>query len=217
MRSYGQFCSIARSAEILCERWTMLLIRDLLLGSERFNELRRGVPLMSPTLLSKRLATLQEAGIVSYKDGRYRLTEAGRDLAPIVDAFAHWGARHIRDEIRDYELDAGFLMWAIRGMVDRDALPPRRCVVEVRLTDAPKAKRRWWLVAEDEVSLCIKDPGFEPDLWIRTDVRSLSEYFACECSLREVLESGRIRTHGDREIERNLASWLRPSPYPLRA
>lgn len=217
MRSYGQFCSIARSAEILCERWTMLLIRDLLLGSERFNELRRGVPLMSPTLLSKRLATLQEAGIVRCEEGRYRLTRAGRDLAPLVDAFADWGARHIRSEIQEHELDAGFLMWAIRGTADRAALPARRCVVEFRLTDAPKAKRRWWLVAEDDVSLCVKDPGFEPDLWIHTDVRTLAEYFARERGLPEILERGELRTHGDREIERSLANWLRPSPYRLRA
>lgn len=217
MRSYGQFCPIARAAALLCERWTLLIVRDLLLGSHRFNELRRGVPLMSPTLLSRRLATLREAGVVERDGGRYRLTESGRQIAPIVDAFANWGARHIRDEIRDHELDVGLLMWAIRSTAVREALPARRCIVEFGFSDAPKAKRRWWLVAEDDLELCIQDPGFEPDLWIRTDVRTLTEVFARERSLSSARRSGAIRTHGSRALERSLSRWLRPSPYPLRA
>lgn len=217
MRSYGQFCPIARSAEILCERWTMLVVRELLAGSERFNELRRGVPLMSPTLLSKRLHTLEEAGVLESRNGRYSLTRAGRDLAPIVQQFADWGAEHIRDEIRDEELDAALLMWGVRGLVRRDALPEGRTVVEFRFSDAPRTKALWWLLVDEQVDLCLKDPGFEPDLWVLCNVRSLAEVFTNERSIQDALSGGRIRVHGRRDLERSLSEWLRPSPYRLRA
>lgn len=217
MRSYGQFCPIARSAEILCERWTMLVVRELLAGSERFNELQRGVPLMSPSLLSRRLTALESAGIVARAGSRYRLTGAGRDLAPIVEHFAAWGARHIRDEIRAEELDAGLLMWAIRRSLERDALPAGRSVIEVAFTDAPKGKRRWWLVAgDDQVDLCLQDPGHEPDLWITTDVRTLTEVYTREQTLERALEGGAIRALGRRDLRRSLPGWLQPSPFPLR-
>lgn len=217
MRSYGQFCPISRAAEILCERWTLLVVRELLAGSERFNELRRGVPLMSPTLLSKRLRELQDAGVVKREGESYRLTNAGRELGPIVEQFAEWGARHIRDEIRTEELDAGLLMWAIRRSLRREALPPGRCVIEVVITDAPKNKQRWWLVVTDDaVDLCLQDPGFEPDLWIATDVRTLAEVYARERTLRGALDCGAIKTHGRAELARGLPRWLQPSPYRLR-
>lgn len=196
----------------------MLVVRELLAGSERFNDLQRGVPLMSPSLLSRRLGTLEAAGIVEREGRRYRLTRAGRDLMPIVEGFAAWGARHIRDEIRTGELDAGLLMWAIRGALRRDALPPGRCVIEVAFTDAPKGKRRWWLVASlDDVDLCLQDPGHEPDLWISTDVLTLTEVYTRERSLDDALSSGAIRAHGSRGLRRSLPRWLRPGPYALRA
>lgn len=218
MGGYGQFCPIARSTEILCERWTMLVVRELLAGSERFNELQRGVPLMSPSLLSKRLATLESAGIVEREGRRYRLTRAGHDLMPIVEGLAAWGARHIRDEIHTEELDVGLLMWAIRRSLRRDALPGDRSVIEVDFTDAPKSKRRWWLVAtEDDVDLCLQDPGHEPDLWVITDVLTLTEVYTRERSLHDALSGGAIRTHGRRALGRSLSDWLQPSPFPLRA
>lgn len=216
MRSYGQFCPIARSAEILCERWTLLVVREMLGGSERFNDIRRGVPLMSPSLLSRRLRQLTDAGVIEREADRYRLTEAGRDLAPIIDRFAAWGARHIRDEIKSEELDAGLLMWAIRGSLDREALPDGRVVVEVGLSDAPKALRHWWLVVDGQADLCLEDPGHEPDLWLHTDVRTLTEVFTHERPLQGALDERTIRVHGRAELVRTLPAWLRPSPWRLR-
>src|SRR6185312_12573979 len=170
-RGYSQFCPVALAAEVLTERWTPLLIRELLLGSVRFNELQRGLPRMSPALLTRRLKDLQFAGIVERRQGaagaEYHLTAAGRELFPVVEKMGLWAQRWLRHRLVDAEnLDPDLLMWDIRRTVV-NRLPSRdhRYVAEFQLSGVPITRRRYWLVFErGRADLCYKPPGFEVDL-----------------------------------------------------
>lgn len=142
MPDYGQFCTVARGAEVLGELWTPLVIRELLCGSRRFNEIRRGVPRMSQTLLTKRLRKLEELGIVLRKrceaGWEYQLTQAGEELRPLVVGLGHWGARWIGSRLKQDQMDAGFLMWDIRRFARIEEFPSdRRVVIQFHFTDAP--------------------------------------------------------------------------------
>jgi DNA-binding HxlR family transcriptional regulator len=163
MSAYGQFCPVAKAMELLDERWTMLVIRELLCGSRHFNELRRGVPRMSPTLLTARLRTLERAGVVDrYPDGKqvtYRLTPAGEQLRPIVEALGQWGLRWV-PELGEEDLDPHLLMWDLHRNVDLTAVPPGRTVLHFCFTDVAPEERNWWLViTADGVDVCSFDPG----------------------------------------------------------
>lgn len=210
MKAYGQFCPMARAAEILCERWTLLIVRELLAGSERFNDIHRGVPLISRTVLAERLRTLCAADVIERgSDGAYRPTASGRALMPIVLGLAEWGDRHIRDELRSDQLDAGLLMWDIRRGLRTAGLPPGRQVIAWHLNDAPRGRQRWWLVAEGrDVQLCLTDPGYEPNLWLRTDLRTLTEVWLGTRDMRRCLARGAIQVSGDRALESSLPQWL---------
>jgi DNA-binding HxlR family transcriptional regulator len=210
---YGQFCTVARGAEVLCERWTPLVVRELLCGSRRFNDLHRGVPRMSTSLLAQRLRHLEEVGVVRRdavgKVWEYRLTEAGEELRPIVMGLGHWGARWIGSRLRDDELDAGLLMWDIRRAVRTDELPPHAVVVQFRFVDAREGEREWWLVAEDGIAdLCRDDPGREPTLLVHSTVRALTEVWSGDLAPHEALGSGDLKIAGaPRDIEQ-LWRWL---------
>jgi DNA-binding HxlR family transcriptional regulator len=167
--SYNQFCPVAMAAEILGARWTLVLLRELVVGSTRFNDLRRGVPRMSPALLSKRLKDLETAGIVARSPVvgepgvfEYRLTEAGRELKPVVEAIGCWGQRWIDIEASLEKLDPNLLMWDMRRNIDPKPMPQCRNTIQVIFTDLPQTRRNWWLVVEpgQEVDLCSVDPGF---------------------------------------------------------
>ena len=160
---YGQFCPVAKAMELLDERWTLLVIRELMVGSQHFNALRRGVPRMSPALLSKRLQTLVRAGVVErWEDGNrvtYRLTESGKELEPIVEALGRWGIRWI-PELGDEDLDPHLLMWDMRRSIDTEAVPDGRTVIAFVFPECPRDCRRWWLVITgDGVDACDFDPG----------------------------------------------------------
>ena len=166
MSGYGQFCPVAKAMELLDERWTLLVVRELLLGSRHFNDLRRGVPKMSPALLSKRLKSLTRAGVVQRDeiDGRttYSLTQCGQELATVVDALGSWGVRWI-GELGEQDLDPHLLMWDIRRTIPIDAWPRSRTTLAFQLDGvAPKASRWWLVVAEGEADVCDFDPGYEP-------------------------------------------------------
>src|SRR5919204_880485 len=170
MPGYGQFCPIAQAAEVLTERWTPLVIRELaLVGSRRFNDIQRGVPLMSSSLLSKRLRQLERASIIERRarlDGKgteYHLTQAGEELAPVVAQMGMWGERWPRRPIFEETPDTGILMWWMRGTVKTDELPPGRTVIHFRFRGAPEKLRYFWLVLP-EADLCLTDPGFGVDL-----------------------------------------------------
>src|SRR5262245_33451090 len=172
MKSYGQFCPVAKAAELFCERWTALILRDLAAGATRFSELQRGVPLMSPTLLSRRLKQLEAEGIIERRarersGATYHLTAAGTEFVPVVEALGVWGQRWSRRQLAQGEIDLGLLIWGLQRSVNARAFGTRRTTVRLELTDQPKSKRCWWFVNErGELELCLEDPGFETDLYL---------------------------------------------------
>jgi len=224
MTDYGQFCTVARGAEIFGERWTPLVVRELLCGSTRFNDLRRGLPRMSATLLVQRLRKLEEVGVVrrvrSGESWEYRLTPAGEELRPIVLQIGHWGARWIGSRLRRDQLDAGLLMWDIRRFVQLDQFPQdRRVVIHFRFRDAGPRERRWWLVVENgEADLCRDDPGHELTLIVESTVRALTEVWTGDSDAKAELTAGRLRITGEARFARELWRWLGRSMFaPSRA
>ena len=218
MESYGQFCTVARSAEVLCERWTPLVVRELLCGSRRFNDLHRGVPRMSTSLLARRLLSLEAAGVVKRvavgKVWEYGLTEAGEELRPIVMAMGHWGAKWIGSKLSDGELDAGFLMWDIRRFVRLAEMPAHPVVIHFQLPDAREGERSWWLVVEGGVAdLCRDDPGREATLVVSATVRALTEIWSGDLDPATALASGGVRVEGDARHARRLWAWLGTSAF----
>jgi DNA-binding HxlR family transcriptional regulator len=218
MEGYGQFCTVARGAEVLCERWTPLIVRELLCGSKRFNDLHRGVPRMSTSLLAQRLQRLEQAGVVrreaAGKVWEYSLTPAGEDLRPIVTALGHWGARWVGSRLREDELDAGLLMWDIRRSVRIDGRPSTPVVINFRFRDARPHEGTWWLVVENGASdLCRDDPGRELTLVVDASVRSLTEVWAGDTTPEEALRSGEIRVEGAKRDAEQLWRWLGTSAF----
>ena len=216
--SYGQFCTVARGAEALCERWTPLVVRELLCGSKRFNELHRGVPRMSTNLLAQRLRHLEEIGVVrrtaTGKVWEYSLTEAGEELRPIIMALGHWGARWIGSRLRDDELDAGLLMWDVRRFVRIETFPSRPVVIQFKFHDARPGEQEWWLVVEQGVAdLCRDDPGRELTLVVDSSVRALTEVWTGDRTPREVLQSRELRVDGAVKDAESLWRWLGTSAF----
>lgn len=219
MRRYGQFCPVAKAAEVFCERWTPLVIRDLHWGATRFSELRRGVPLMSPTLLSRRLKSLEAEGIVERRpapDGRghtYHLTAAGLEFAPLIDALGVWGQRWTRRDLADGEVDLDLLVWAIERSVNAEAFGTRRSLVRIEFTDAPRNKRLWWFLNEDaHCVLCVDDPGFETDLYLAATVADMTRVIRGDLKLARALDDGRLEALGTAAARAALAGWLNLSP-----
>lgn len=216
--SYSQFCTVARGAEALCERWTPLVVRELMCGSKRFNDLHRGVPRMSTSLLAQRLRHLEEIGVVQRtatgKVWEYSLTEAGDELRPIIMALGHWGAKWIGSRLRDDELDAGLLMWDVRRFVRLDEFPPRPVVIYFQFPDARTGEKAWWLVVENGVAdLCRDDPGRELTLVVHSSVRALTEVWSGDRTPREVLQTRELTVEGPSKDAENLWRWLGTSGF----
>ena len=218
--SYGQFCPVAMAAEIVCSRWTALVVRELLCGTTRFNDIRRGVPLMSPTLLSKRLKELEEAGvIVTVPTGQagvveYRLTEAGEDLRSVILSLGIWGQRWVESSLSLKNLDPSLLMWDMRRSLDPTPLPPRRVTINFIYPDAPQAKEAWWLVIEGKtVDLCSTNPGFEVDLYVHASLRSMTSVWMGITTVRSEMDAGQIELIGDRKLALSMQQWLGLSPF----
>ena len=217
MYSYGQFCPLAQATQLLCERWTLIIVRELMAGSTRFNQLKKGVPLMSPTLLSERLKRLAEAGVIAITGNKgnytYRLTSAGLELRPIVELFGAWGHRWVRSNLNQDDLDAGLLMWDMRRTVDPAVFPRHRIVVQFEYPDAPKGKRDWWLVSENsEIDLCLKNPGYDVDIMIKCSLKTMSAVWVCQQYFRDAVKKGDIKVLGDSKLTGKLQNWLRSSP-----
>ena len=218
MPGYGQFCPVAKTMEVLDERWTLLIIRELLCGSQHFNELRRGVPRMSPALLSKRLRSLTRAGIVERsEDGNrvtYRLTEGGRELAPVVMALGEWGVRW-RSQLGDEDLDPHLLMWDMHRNIEHDRLPARRTVLGFRLSDVDPRSSSWWIVAEPDGSadLCDFDPGYDVDVTVTSTLRTLTLVWRGDLRWNEALREGAVRLDGSRDACRGFPHWLKLSSF----
>jgi DNA-binding HxlR family transcriptional regulator len=221
-KGYGQFCPVSRASEILAERWTPLVVRELLCGSVRFNDLQRGVPRMSPSLLSRRLKELEYAGIVERRPaakGRgweYHLSEAGRELLPILEGMGLWAQRWVRsDLVADENLDPDLLMWDIRRNVKREHMAVEgRFVVRFEFAGVPSSRRRYWLVFEtDDSDLCTKDPGFEVDLYVSSPVRTLVEVWLGHVPLDKAVRDERLRLEGTRGDVRAFRDWFALSVF----
>ena len=215
--SYNQFCPVAMAAEILCSRWTLVLLREFVAGSTRFNDLRRGVPRMSPALLSKRLKDLEAAGVVNRSKVAgepgvfdYTLTKAGLDLAPVIQSVGVWGQRWVETKSSLENLDVGLLMWDIRRNIDPKPMPVRRTVIQVIYSDLPAAQKNWWLIVQpgEEVDLCSVDPGFDVDLYLSTDLRTMTEIWMGYTPLAKAKSERRLTVTGNRQIETSKKAWL---------
>ena len=220
--SYMQFCPVAMAAEVLCRRWTMVLLRELVAGSSRFNDLRRGVPRMSPALLSRRLKELEAAGVVrrvaSMREpgvSEYQLTEAGQDLRGVVEAIGFWGQRWVESEPSLQNLDVSLLMWDMRRNLDTTPMPRRRSVIQFRYPELPAAKRSYWLVIEpcEAVDLCSVDMGFDVDLYVTTDLRTMTAIWMGVDTVTAATAQGRMVQTGDRQFATQMQTWLGLSPF----
>lgn len=218
MKGYGQFCPVAKAAEIFAERWTPILLRDLLKGPRRFSELHAGAPRMSQSVLAQRLKSLERQGIVARrpnpvgKGSEYFLTAAGEEFGEAVERLGEWGMRHSIDKLRPDDLDPGFLMWAIEGHMHLDALPERRVVVQVDFRGRPN--EHWWLVLErPNVELCQEDHGFEPDVFVLADLRAMTEVYLGRRRLTQAVEAGLVEIDGPRWLVRAFPTWIGVSTF----
>jgi DNA-binding HxlR family transcriptional regulator len=215
---YGQYCPLAKGAEVFAERWTPLILRELLRGSTTFNDLHRGVPRMSRSLLSSRLRKLELCGVVKRSERAnridYHLTPAGQELGAVVSQLGTWAQKWFRSTFREHELDVGVLMWDIRCTVDVGALPGVRSVVQFTFADQSGSCRCWWLVNDEgSVDLCPLDPGEEAALEVRTTLRIMTRVWMGDLPIATALSSGQLKVYGPDRLKRCLIKWLRLSPY----
>ena len=214
MPTYGQFCPVAMTSEVLTERWTPLVVRELLSGSTRFNDLRRGVPLMSPSLLSKRLKTLERVGVVERDGSEYHLTPAGEELRPIIETMGIWGQRWARGDVEAKHHDASLLMWDIRRSIHTERLPERRTVVHFHVRGSSDGKSHYWLVLDaGAVDVCLTDPGYEVDLRVEGHVSTLIDYWFGRIELADAVRSGEVSVDGPRHLARAFPTWFRRSAF----
>ncbi|WP_026818349.1 winged helix-turn-helix transcriptional regulator [Arthrobacter castelli] len=218
MTGYGQYCPVAKTMEVLDERWTILIIRELLAGSHYFNDLRRGVPKMSPALLSKRLRSLARAGLVLRDDSgnriRYELTPGGRELAPVIMAIGNWGM-HWMTQLGEGDLDPHLLMWDIHRNIDLDAVPDSRTVLCFHFTDVEPRSATWWVVIEGGTvtDLCDADPGYEVLITTNSTLLTLVRIWRGDVTWNSAVRAGELTFAGNSEARRALPQWLKLSVF----
>ena len=217
MRGYGQYCPVAKTSEILGDRWTLLIVREMLGGASGFNELQRGLPGISRSVLTDRMRALERAEVIERRTGPsgrtldYRLTPAGRDLEPVVQAIGEWGATWSFTDPRPEELDPDLLIVWIARHVDRERVPPNRTVVRFDFRDP---KRRYWMVLEpSEVSVCLQHPGFDIDLEVSVDTATLYRVYLGRAELGETIRAGRLTLNGARALQRGFGDWFTWSAF----
>lgn len=214
MKSYNQFCPIAKAAEVFCERWTALILRDLAFGASRFSELQRGVPLASPTILSQRLRQLEAEGIVARRagaDGRpsYRLTEAGEEFVPIVMALGTWGQRWSRRALAEHEIDLGLVLWALEKGAHAECFGDRPTIVEFELTDQPERARRWWFRNENgSCELCLEPPDRDAQIYVAVTLPDLIRVWRGDLPLAVALDGGGMEVICSARLRRLFPRWL---------
>ena len=207
------------AAEIICSRWTALVLREMLCGTTRFNDLRRGVPLMSPTLLSKRLKELAEAGVIMAARGRngvveYKLTEAGEDLRGVIMSLGVWGQRWVESSLSLKNLDPSLLMWDMRRNLAAASFPDRKCTVKFTYPELSAARKSWWIVIDSgTVDLCSVDPGYDVDLYVNGPLRNMTAVWMGMSTLKAEIDAGHIELTGDKALARTIHNWLGLSPF----
>jgi DNA-binding HxlR family transcriptional regulator len=217
MRSYAQYCPVAKATEALGDRWTLLIVREMLGGASGFNELQRGLPGISRSVLTDRMRALERAEVIERRTGpkgrtlEYRLTAAGRDLQPVVQAIGEWGATWSITEPRPEELDPYLLVVWMARHVDRQRLPPNRTVVQFDFRDP---KQRYWMVLEpSEVSVCLQHPGFDVDLKVIVDTTALYRVYLGQVPLGGAIRAGQLTMSGTRTLQRGFAQWFTWSAF----
>jgi DNA-binding HxlR family transcriptional regulator len=213
MKGYGQFCPIAKASEVLGERWTNLIIRELGTGADNFNDLRKGLPLISPSLLSSRLKSLEKAGVIERKEKngsvRYFLTKAGTELTPIIMQLGTWGHRWVRSDLTQEDLDPSLLVWDMHRTIDASFFDGERNVIKIEFTDYLSKYRYWWLVIKNgDVDVCLKDPGYDIDLLISTDLKSMTEVWMGDSTIMKAMREKSIIVSGSSHLKKNIAVWL---------
>jgi DNA-binding HxlR family transcriptional regulator len=216
---YGQFCPLAKASEILCEKWTLLIVRELLMGGSRFNELQRGLSLISPTILTKRLNDLDAAGVlikkrISGKRGyEYFLTPMGRELLPIVEQMGNWGMRWARDAMPNADLDVELLMLYLQRSIVSERLPGKENVIRFKFSDMQQLGD-WWLVVKGEnIDICMQDPGKDVGVYFSTDLRTMIQVWMGDISYRTAVADGKMKVVGHRALTRDIKIWLAPSIF----
>ena len=216
---YGQFCPVAKALEILGERWTILIVREMLMGGKRFNELQRGLNQISPTILTKRLNDLTNAGIAIRKKipgqrgYEYFLTEMGKELLPVVVSIGEWGMRWARGKMDDADLDLELLMLYLQRSIVADKLPGNETVIRFKFTDIDQFSDWWIVVANDNIDVCVRDPGKEVDVYFTTDLRTMIEVWMGDAAYKTAISDGRLILVGQSAMTRNVESWLAPSVF----
>ncbi|MBX3071293.1 MAG: helix-turn-helix transcriptional regulator [Thermomicrobiales bacterium] len=220
---YGQFCPVSIAAEVLAEKWTLLVLRELLAGSSRFNDIQRGVPLMSATLLSQRLRTLEHWGLIERiqepgaRGHSYCLTEAGMALGPIIDNIGVWGLKYMRQTtFADQNLDPSLLMWDMRRWIRPESFPCDRAVIMITVIDVQKRMRNYWLVKDTDeavLDLCLEDPGFDVDLTITSDIETLTRVWMGDMPLDSALRNRTIQCEGSAVLRMSVYDWIGLNPF----
>lgn len=222
MRTYGQYCPVAKACEVLGDRWTLLIVSELIAGATRFNDMARGLPRISRPLLAQRLRSLEREGVVERRPGAtprsssYHLTAAGEELGPLIKGFAEWGAKWAFGEPQPGELNPLLLLWWMRGRVHHEALPDQRVVIRF---DFHEGKGTYWLILKvGDISVCIQDPGFEVDVTVSANLAALFEVWLGRTTLHEAQANGRVCVNGPPIFTRALPSWLALAPiaYAVR-
>lgn len=214
MDGYSQFCPIAKATEVIGRRWMLLVLRELLCGSHQFNDIHRGVPRMSRTLLVTRLTEMEQEGLVDRlltSDGHpeYHLTTSGEALRSIVVELGGWGKRWVGDGLTQEDLDISLVMWDLQRRIVHERLPDRRVVVYFRFPDAPKKHRDFWLLLEQEVAdLCLKDPGYEVDLYVSTDVETFTKLWIGDIDIKRSIRDGALSVSGPSQLRSQFPGWL---------
>lgn len=216
---YGQFCPIAKASEIIGEKWTVLIIRELLMGGTRFNELQRGLCLISPTLLSKRLDSLVDYGLVvkkkipGQKGFEYFATESCKELQPVIFSLGEWGMRWARSNLMEKDYDIELLMLYLQRSVVPEKLPGNESVIRFKFTDIENYPDWWMLVEGETVDVCSKDPGKDVDVYFTSTIKTLVDVWMGQRSYKNAIRDGDLKLVGDRTLTNNVSSWMNDSLF----
>lgn len=216
---YGQFCPVAKAMEILGEKWTLLIVRELIMGARRFNDFQRALGQISPTVLTKRLNCLEEQGLLvkrripGQKGSEYLPTESCQELLPVLEQVGTWGMRWARSQMQDEDFDLELLMLYLQRSVQTDKLIGRETVIRFYFTDVRDFPYWWIVVLDDDVDVCVNDPGKEVTVYFNVDLRTMCELWMGDVDYRTAIRQQRLQLLGLPALTRNVSSWLKPSIF----